>query len=208
MKRLRYLIEYWLTLAGAWVLQRLPLTWAQAGGRALGRGAYVLGFARGTTHKNLKRFLGIDSLAERRRIALQTYANFGQTTVEIARMPVTDPADLEKWFHFEGLEILQAARTEGRGIVCLSAHYGNWEWMGAAFIRHGFPVTFLIGNLMTNNLLDQVFDKAGGNFVYIMQPQHVVAFPANSPVFLQTFKGLGNFGVHMVLVLNFLVGLL
>ena len=170
MKRARYLVEYWLTLGGAWVLQRLPLTWAQAVGRNLGRGAYLLGFARGTTHRNLRRFLGIDSLAERRRLALQTYANFGQTTVEIARMPVTDPADLEQWFHFEGMDILQKARKEGRGIVCLSAHYGNWEWMGAAFIRHGFPVTFLIGtqsNPYTDRLFNDYRAAVGIQFVRI-----------------------------------------
>ncbi len=170
MKRLRYRLEYALTLIGAWVLQRLPLTWAQAAGRALGRAAYVLGFARATTHSNLRRFFGVQSRAARRALALQTYANFGQTMVEVARLPVTDPADLEKWFHFEGLEILHKAREEGRGIVCLSAHYGNWEWMGAAFIRHGFPVTFLIGtqsNPYTDRLFNDYRATVGIQFVRI-----------------------------------------
>ena len=170
MKALRYRLEYALTLLGAFVLQRLPLSWAQAIGRGLGRGAYALGFARGTTHSNLKRFLGVESRSERRKIALKTYANFGQTMAEVARLPVTDPADLEKWFHFEGLEILQAARAEGKGIVCLSAHYGNWEWMGAAFLRQGFPVTFLIGtqsNPYTDRLFNDYRAAVGIQFVRI-----------------------------------------
>jgi KDO2-lipid IV(A) lauroyltransferase len=157
MKKMRYLIEYWFTLAGAWFVQRLPLPAAQALGRGLGMSAYWLGAARVTTHKNLKERLGL-GLAQRRRVALQAYAGFGQTMAELARMPVTEPASLDSRFEFEGLEILKAAREAGKGIVCLSAHYGNWEWMGAALIRHGLPVTFLIGT-QSNPYVDRLFNE-------------------------------------------------
>ena len=157
MKALRYRLEYAFTLAMAWVLQHLSLEAAQRIGRGMGRLAYALGLARATTHMNLRERLGLNSVAERRTIALKAYANFGQTLAEVARMPVTAPADLEAWFEFEGLEILRAAREQGKGIVCLSAHYGNWEWMGAALIRHGFPVTFLIGT-QSNPYVDRLFN--------------------------------------------------
>jgi KDO2-lipid IV(A) lauroyltransferase len=170
MKNLRYRIEYALTLCLAWALQHMSLAAAQGVGRGLGRLAYALGFARGTTHENLRLRLGLQDKAQRRWVALQAYANFGQTFVEVARMPVTAPADLEAWFEFEGLEILEAARAAGKGIVCLSAHYGNWEWMGAALIRRGFPVTFLIGT-QSNPYVDRLFNdyrsRVGIQFVRI-----------------------------------------
>jgi KDO2-lipid IV(A) lauroyltransferase len=170
MKALRYRLEYAFTLLMAWVLQHLSLDHAQGLGRAMGKLAYYLGLARGTTHANLRRYLGLEKNADRRRIALEAYRNFGQTLVEVARMPVTDPADLEAWFDFQGLEILEEARAAGKGIVCLSAHYGNWEWMGAALIRRGFPVTFLIGT-QSNPYVDRLFNdyraRVGIQFVRI-----------------------------------------
>ena len=158
MKSLRYRIEYAFTLAMAWLLQRLPLTWAQSVGRGLGRVAYVLGAARATTHANLRERLGLMKASQRRRVALQAYSNFGQTMAEVACMPATSAKELDSYFEFEGLEQLEAARAAGKGIVCLSAHYGNWEWMGAALIQRGFPVTFLIGT-QSNPYVDRLFNE-------------------------------------------------
>jgi KDO2-lipid IV(A) lauroyltransferase len=170
MKALRYRIEYAFTLLMAWVLQRLSLDHAQGLGRAMGKLAYYLGLARGTTHSNLRHYLGVERRSERRRIAVEAYRNFGQTLAEVARMPVTDPADLEAWFDFQGLELLEEARAAGKGIVCLSAHYGNWEWMGAALVRRGFPITFLIGT-QSNPYVDRLFNdyraRVGIQFVRI-----------------------------------------
>ncbi len=54
--------------------------------------------------------------------------------------------------------------------MCLSAHYGNWEWMGAALIQKGFPVTFLIGT-QSNPYVDRLFNdyrsRVGIQFVRI-----------------------------------------
>jgi KDO2-lipid IV(A) lauroyltransferase len=170
IKRTRYFLEYVLTLAGAKAVQAMPLAWAQALGRGLGRAAYAWGVARRTSLDNLKEHLGVEDAAERRRIASAAYANFGQTMVELARMPVMRPEALKAMFDFEGLEQLHAAKAAGKGIVCLSAHFGNWEWMGAALITHGFPVTFLIGT-QSNPWVDRLFNeyraKVGIQFVRI-----------------------------------------
>jgi KDO2-lipid IV(A) lauroyltransferase len=125
--------------------------------------------ARAATNENLELRLGVHG-AERRRIASAAYANFGQTMAEVAWEPALDPADLDSLFEFEGLEPLHAARAAGKGIVCMSAHFGNWEWMGAALIRRGIPVTFLIGT-QSNPWVDELFNryraKLGIQFVRI-----------------------------------------
>lgn len=157
-KSLRYRLEHSLTTAGAAWLQRQPLERVQAVGRGLGHAAFSLGVAGNTADRNLKRYLGLDDPAERRRVARAAYANFGQTMAELAWMPALNPADLDAWFQFDGLEALEAARARGKGIVCMSAHFGNWEWMGAALIRHGFSVTFLIGT-QSNPWVDRLFNQ-------------------------------------------------
>jgi len=169
-KNTRYALEYVLTVAAAAALRRVSLEKAQAFGRFAGRAAFALGVARKATIANLTQRLGLADPAERRRIAGSAYANFGQTMSELAWMPALKPEELDGIFTFGGLDRLEAARSAGKGIVCMSAHYGNWEWMGAAFIRRGFPVTFLIGT-QSNARVDKLFNeyraKVGIKFVRI-----------------------------------------
>lgn len=168
-KKMRYAIEYGATVAAARVLQALPLAVVQACGRFAGRAAWTLGVARDSANENLEANLGLTG-AGRRRVASAAYANFGQTMAEVAWMPALDPADLDTLFEFVGLEPLLEARAAGRGMVCMSAHFGNWEWMGAALIRRGIPVTFLIGT-QSNPWVDDLFNryraKLGIQFVRI-----------------------------------------
>jgi len=169
-KRFRYGLEYRLTMAASSWLQKARLERAQAFGRFAGRTAFHLGVARKAALDNLEQRLGLADPAARRRLARDAYANFGQTMAELAWMPALDPAELDTMFTFEGLEPLHAAREAGKGIVCMSAHFGNWEWMGASFIRQGFPVTYLIGT-QSNPHVDRIFNeyraRVGINFVRI-----------------------------------------
>lgn len=170
LKKFRFLLEYAFTVGASKWLQRGPLERAQAVGRALGRAAFGLGVARKAALDNLAERMGELSVAQRRAIARAAYANFGQTMAELAWMPALDTAELDTIFTFSGIEKMEEARAQGRGIVCMSAHYGNWEWMGAALIRRGFPVTFLIGT-QSNPYVDKLFNdyraRVGIQFVRI-----------------------------------------
>ncbi|HXC65631.1 MAG TPA: lysophospholipid acyltransferase family protein [bacterium] len=169
LKNLRYRLEHASVQSAARLLQALPLGVAQAAGRMAGRTAWALGVARAAANDNLAAYLGLSGAA-RRKVASAAYANFGQTMGELAWMPALDPAELDTMFTFEGLEQMQAAREAGKGIVCMSAHFGNWEWMGAALIRRGFKVTYLIGT-QSNPWVDELFNryraKVGIQFVRI-----------------------------------------
>ena len=158
MKKIRYKIEYWLTLLGAQAMQRLSLEQTQAFARFMGRMAFGLGVARKAALENLALVFPDKSAAERRAIARASYEQFATTMVELTRMPVTPPAELKAMFEFEGLEIFDRLRAEKRGAICVSAHYGNWEWMGAALIQKGYPMTFMIGT-QSNPDVDRLFNE-------------------------------------------------
>jgi KDO2-lipid IV(A) lauroyltransferase len=169
-KKFRYRLEYASTLAAAAALQRCRLETAQGLGRGVGSIAYALGVARKAALDNLAERMGDVPEARRREIARAAYRNFAQTFAEIAWSPSLKPEELDRLFRFEGLERLEEARAAGKGIVCMSAHFGNWEWMGAALIRRGIPVTFLIGT-QSNPHVDKLFNdyraRMGIQFVRI-----------------------------------------
>ncbi len=158
MKQLRYRLEFLVAWLGLRLVQALPLGAGQALGRSLGRLAFRLGVARTTTMTNLSLRFEQNDDRQRHALALAAYASFGQTMLEIMQMGKLTPADLSAMFQFEGLEILDALRAQGRGAVCLSGHYGNWEWMAAALVARGYPVTLLIGT-QSNPWTDALFNS-------------------------------------------------
>ena len=117
------------------------------------------------------------SVQERKSIALGAYQGFAQTMIETARMPVSSAEEISGYFEFVNLEYLEKVKAAGKGAICMSAHYGNWEWMGAALIHRGFPITFMIGT-QSNPHVDRIFNeyrsKVGIKFVRIKSIKDVV----------------------------------
>jgi KDO2-lipid IV(A) lauroyltransferase len=110
------------------------------------------------------------SEGERHAIAQASYEQFATTMIELCRMPVSKPEELASYFEVEGLEIFDQLKAEKRGAVCVSAHYGNWEWMGAAMIAKGYPMTFMIGtqsNPGSDALFNEYRSKVGIEYVRI-----------------------------------------
>jgi KDO2-lipid IV(A) lauroyltransferase len=64
--------------------------------------------------------------------------------VEILRFerPLAD--DVLSHVSFVGWENVEAARGEGRGVIIATAHFGNWELLGAALAARGLPLHVLV----------------------------------------------------------------
>ena len=55
---------------------------------------------------------------------------------------------------FEGLENVERALSKGKGIIFCTAHFGNWELLGAYYAQKGYPV-----NVVARNLRDQRYEE-------------------------------------------------
>ena len=82
------------------------------------------------------------SAREAEKIARKSAQNFGMTFCEFLHLPAASPADIREYSHYENDEIMRAAVEEGRGVLALTAHLGNWEVMGARAAMD-FPVTVM-----------------------------------------------------------------
>src|SRR5438105_2855112 len=92
---------------------------------------------------------------EVKEIAQQSYAHLGRTFVESAlfdklgKNGVLNLADqVEDWHHIDD------AMSEGKGIVFVTGHIGNWELAGAYVAARGIPVD-AIARGMANPLTDE-----------------------------------------------------
>ena len=109
-------------------------------GDSLGWLHHTLGASqRGRARRQLRERLGVDE-AEAAAITRRLFRNIGRTLVEILYFPALTPSRLKRLVSIENLHYLQEAVAAGHGVVVLTAHFGNWEWLGARLAHEGFPV--------------------------------------------------------------------
>ena len=156
LKKIRYALEYAVVLLAAPLLRVMPHDFFVSFARGLGRFAYGLGVARAKAMKNLDLAFPEKSKKEKEDILKEAYRCFGESILEIARMPVTDLDKLSDRFVIEDAHVLKAALDAGKGVLAMSAHYGSWEMMAAALKHKGYPMRLAWGTL-SNSWVDQLF---------------------------------------------------
>lgn len=78
---------------------------------------------------------------ERVSIAQRSFRNHCRSAIEVMRMKDLSAEDLIERVHLEGTEHLDRALAEGHGVILLTAHYGNWEFMGARLSLAGYAIS-------------------------------------------------------------------
>lgn len=127
----RYRVLSWPLLA----LARLPLGVLYG----LARGlywllAYVVRYRQRVIVDNLRHAFPEKSAPEIQRVARQFYWHFAQVMVEILKLASISAAELERRVYFTNPELLGGYLAQGRQVLGVSSHLGNWEWVlaGAA----------------------------------------------------------------------------
>jgi KDO2-lipid IV(A) lauroyltransferase len=125
---------------------RMPDTAVLPLGAALGSLGYlIVGRYRRLAADTLSRAYGETwSRAQIDRMAWRNCRHLGKTLAEILRMPSWDGDEIDRRVELRGISYLDAALARGRGVICVTAHYGNWELMAARVVRAGYPLTVIV----------------------------------------------------------------
>jgi Kdo2-lipid IVA lauroyltransferase/acyltransferase len=143
---IRQRLEARLLAGVGWVARRLPFRAASDLGAGLGHVAHaVLGRRRRIAVENLTRALGdpIDGVPAR-RVARRAFAQLGRSFVEFLALPALPAAERLERVAFEHAEPIFERQRQGRGLVLVTAHFGNWELLGAAVAARGARVRYLL----------------------------------------------------------------
>jgi KDO2-lipid IV(A) lauroyltransferase len=101
--------------------------------RRIGDLAYAVMKRRRLSYKNLRaafaRRLG---RARMKEIARRSVENLAMTAIEMLRFPDLDRRYVDESLEFAGTERFEPYLKEGKGIIFLTAHFGNWELLNAA----------------------------------------------------------------------------
>lgn len=100
-------------------------------------------YERGVAH--VMRGMECDE-AKARQIMDEMFKNLAQSALEILYTPKLNKDNISQFVTLDHPERLEAALAENKGVICLTGHFGNWEWMGASLSLYGYPATTIVKN--------------------------------------------------------------
>ena len=142
MTALGHRAEY-LALRGlTGLLGALPLSWARRIGSAVARLGYSpLGIRRNVVVRQIAGAFPELPEAEVRRLARAAYGHLGRVVVETAVLPSLGREGVLALFEGEeGFDAIERVVAEGRGVILITGHFGNWELAGAYVAARGIPI--------------------------------------------------------------------
>ena len=124
----------WLGLGVLWLVVQLPYKVQLCIGRMLGAVMYrIAGDRRRIAARNLELCFPEKTAAERERLLKENFASTGIAFFEMAMSWWWSKPRLAKLAHVEGLEYLEQAQREGKGVILMAFHFTTLE-IGAALL--------------------------------------------------------------------------
>lgn len=143
-----------------WRLARLlPERWVRRGFERLSLRQFRRNArARAIVRENLRPAVPADRLEQTVRDAFLWY---GRYWAETFRMEDLSPSQLDERFAVEGLDHIDRAYKEGRGVVLATPHLGNWD-SGGRFVAERWPLTVVVEILRPRMVFDRFVEHRRG----------------------------------------------
>ena len=153
---LSHYAQYYGIRGAAAALRSLSFERAGAIGERLGMLGYrPFGIRRGVVERQVAAAFPGLAEPEVARIARASYANLGRTTIETALVPTYSREQVLGLFErADGWEHVEHAFAQGRGVMFVSGHLGNWELGGSYVAARGVPLE-AVARRMENPLFDE-----------------------------------------------------
>ena len=138
--RFRRRLFYTLLLFGDALFLLIPYAFAVELGKFIGFFGYLLGAKQrrlAKEHLNIA-FGASKTDKEIEAIARSSFMNIGMGLMEFASLPKIGH-DLNGLVDVVGIKKIDDALKEGKGVIVVSAHLGNWEFIPMYFAGRGYP---------------------------------------------------------------------
>ncbi len=136
-------------------------------------------------------------------LALRCNRHMAMNVFEFIRFPAMNSRAILKAVSFEGEEHIQRVLEQNRGVIVLSAHFGNWEMLGAALVARGYELTVVRRDQndgLVNAMIQKQRDRKGIKTIPRDKPlfkQIVALLKANELVALIADQNAGSDGIFV-----------
>ena len=158
-KKIQAFIEYAALLGAAALFRWLPLPLATL--LAVGVGwlaSNVLQIRRKVALDNLGQAFPAMTKGELEVLYRRVWRHFARVAAELARLPRMMNGQLKQMIDDEEVTIVRELVARGKGIIFVSGHLGNWEWLGALTSSSGIPMTYVVAG-QTNRLVERWLER-------------------------------------------------
>ena len=147
------------------LVNAIPYPLAMAAARGLAWTAFtIFGFKRRRTLERVRGVFPEKSVREAKAIAVRSLQNVLQTGVEMMRAPRLDRRWMDRYVKDGQLykDKLQAYVDEGKGVVIMVPHSGNWYMAAWSMAKYGLPL-FAIAARQRNPKLNAWMNRQYGD---------------------------------------------
>jgi len=139
---MRYTLETALIWLMAGFFGKMPRNMNQFLARGLGWMLYFLAFRRRRLAlENLEMAFGDEKDRQQlRKIARSSFQYLVANVTEFFQFPFLTWDSASPYVSIEGEEFLKEALDEGRGVLALSGHFGNWDFLNAIVVLKGYDL--------------------------------------------------------------------
>ncbi len=132
---------------------------------------YLIPLRKKTVIENLKIAFPEFTNSQIQKTALKTYQNFAIIFCEMLLLPEMSFQQLNEIVYCNNLHIIENKVQEDKGLIFLTAHFGNWEmgasWMGARLNAPIYVVAKPQRNEFVTNWLTQMREHFGNKVIFL-----------------------------------------
>ena len=168
------------------------LSWETAcrlGARLGAAGYSPLGIRKDVVEKQIAAAFPEKSREEIQRIARASFEHLGRTAIETALLPRQgERAVLDLVEQVDGWEHVERARSQGKGMIFVAGHHGNWELLGGYIAARGIPFEVIargMGNPLFGEFVNEIRTSLG---MHVMHDSEAVK---RTPRALRAGKAVG-----------------
>ena len=130
----------------------------------------LIGYRRRVVRDNLAACFPELSDSERRAIERRYYRHLGDLVVEFIYGLFATPPQLRRRYHFVNRELLDRYYEQGRSVILMAGHMGNWEYMvcslGMQVRHHGIGVGMPLHSKLVGDFVARKRVRYGTQVVY------------------------------------------
>ena len=129
---------------------------------------YIFKYRRKVVQTNLANAFPEKSQDERKVIEKRFYSFLADLMMESIKSISISPDELKKRYKFVNLEVITKYLQDGRSVIAVSGHYGNWEWGPLAIPLELKKDVLVVYKSLSNKNFDNKINSIRSRFGAIM----------------------------------------
>lgn len=136
---------------------------------------HVIRYRRKVVHENLTRSFPEKSLKEIKTITKKFYHHLSDISLETLKASTMSAEQFDERMIVHGLDIYDEYYKQGKNVILLGMHYGNWEWIGSIqrFLKAQYYC--VVNKMRSNPEFEEFLTSSRERFGGITIPSHLSA---------------------------------